>query len=94
VVHVNHQVARLKVESSRRSENRVLNAFAYTCGFSVAAAAGGAASVTSVDLSPGNLEWGRENFALNELDTIWRDADPDYPLRLELKSMLETLDRG
>jgi len=46
---------------------RVLNLFAYTCGFSVAAAAGGAASVTSVDLSKSRLEVGKENFAINGL---------------------------
>jgi 23S rRNA (cytosine1962-C5)-methyltransferase len=45
----------------------VLNLFAYTCGFSVAAAAGGAASVTSVDLSKSRLEAGKENFAINGL---------------------------
>ncbi|MDR1444774.1 MAG: class I SAM-dependent methyltransferase [Treponema sp.] len=44
---------------------RVLNLFAYTCAFSVYAAAGGAASVDSVDLSGGYLDWGRRNFALN-----------------------------
>ncbi len=46
---------------------RVLNAFAYTCGFSVAAAGGGAASVASVDLSRRYLEWGKRNFAANDL---------------------------
>jgi 23S rRNA (cytosine1962-C5)-methyltransferase len=45
----------------------VLNAFAYTCGFSVAAAAGGG-HVTSLDLSKNYLEWGRRNFSLNGLD--------------------------
>ena len=48
---------------------RVLNAFAYTCGFSVAAAAGGAANVASVDLSQRFLEWGKRNFAANHLST-------------------------
>ncbi len=43
----------------------VLNLFAYTCTASVAAAAGGARSVTSVDLSKVYLDWGRRNFALN-----------------------------
>ncbi len=43
----------------------VLNLFAYTCTASVAAAAGGARSVTSVDLSKGYLDWGRRNFAVN-----------------------------
>jgi len=45
----------------------ILNLFAYTCGFSVAAAVGGAKRVVSVDLSPKNLEWGRANFSLNEV---------------------------
>lgn len=45
----------------------VLNLFAYTCGFSVAAAVGGAKRVVSVDLSPKNIEWGQANFALNDL---------------------------
>ncbi len=45
----------------------VLNAFAYTCGFSVAAAAGGARA-TSLDLSRNYLAWGRRNFELNGLD--------------------------
>jgi 23S rRNA (cytosine1962-C5)-methyltransferase len=45
----------------------VLNAFAYTCGFSVCAAAGGGRT-TSVDLSKNYLEWGRRHFALNGLE--------------------------
>lgn len=48
---------------------RMLNAFAYTCGFSVAAAKGGAAAVASVDLSKRYLEWGKRNFAANRLPT-------------------------
>lgn len=44
----------------------VLNAFSYTCAFSVAAAIGGA-TVTSVDLSEKYLDWGKTNFKLNEL---------------------------
>lgn len=46
---------------------KVLNLFAYTCSFSVAAALGGAASVTSVDVSQRFLDWGKENFASNGL---------------------------
>lgn len=49
-------------------QRRVLNLFAYTGAFSVAAAGGGASSVTSVDLSEGVLAWARDNFALNGLD--------------------------
>lgn len=44
---------------------RVLNLFSYTCSFSVAAAVGGAAATTSVDLSARALERGGENLALN-----------------------------
>src|SRR6202012_4428332 len=51
----------------RTTPKRVLNTFAYTCSFSVAAALAGAESV-SVDLSKKSLDRGRENFALNGLD--------------------------
>lgn len=47
---------------------RVLNCFAYTCSFSVAAAWAGAQTV-SIDLSKKSLARGRENFALNSLAT-------------------------
>ncbi|MHC4797915.1 MAG: class I SAM-dependent rRNA methyltransferase [Planctomycetota bacterium] len=47
---------------------RVLNGFCYTCGFSVSAVAGGAASVDSVDISKHYLEWGKQNFAVNGID--------------------------
>ena len=46
----------------------LLNCFAYTCAFSVAAATVGAKTV-SVDLSKTSLGRGRENFALNSLPT-------------------------
>ena len=46
---------------------RVLNTFAYTCSFSVAAALGGAAETVSVDLAKRALEWGKRNFELNGL---------------------------
>ncbi|MFH1747778.1 MAG: class I SAM-dependent rRNA methyltransferase [Planctomycetota bacterium] len=46
----------------------VLNTFAYTCGFAVAAALGGASETISVDISSKALEWGRRNFAANDLD--------------------------
>ena len=45
---------------------RLLNCFAYTCSFSVAAASVGTRTV-SVDLSRRSLERGRENFLLNGL---------------------------
>jgi 23S rRNA (cytosine1962-C5)-methyltransferase len=46
---------------------RLLNVFAYTCGFSVAAASAGAMT-TSLDLSRKYLDWGRRNFTANSLD--------------------------
>jgi 23S rRNA (cytosine1962-C5)-methyltransferase len=46
----------------------VLNCFAYTCAFSVAAASVGARTV-SVDISKKSLNRGRENFELNSLST-------------------------
>ena len=45
-----------------------LNLFAYSCTASVAAAAGKARRVTSVDLSNTYLDWGRRNFKLNGFD--------------------------
>ncbi len=47
---------------------RVLNLFAYTGGFSLAGALGGASEVTTVDVSANYLNWAKENFALNNLD--------------------------
>jgi 23S rRNA (cytosine1962-C5)-methyltransferase len=44
----------------------VLNAFSFTGGFSVYSAAGGARSVTDLDISAHALEGGRRNLALNE----------------------------
>jgi len=47
---------------------RVLNLFAYTCAFSVAALAGGARSVVNVDMSRPALDWGMRNHRLNGQD--------------------------
>ena len=47
----------------------VLNLFAYTCGFSVAAIAGGASKVVNLDMSRAALSMGRENHRLNQHDT-------------------------
>ncbi len=55
---------RLAVRQRVSASETVLNCFAYTCAFSVAAAAAGARTV-SVDLARRALEWGQENFSLN-----------------------------
>jgi 23S rRNA (cytosine1962-C5)-methyltransferase len=49
------------------ADKNVLNTFAYTCAFGVAAAAGGA-STTNLDLSRLYLDWGRENYLANGID--------------------------
>ena len=49
------------------ANKNVLNLFAYTCAFSVAAIAGGAKSVVNIDLSKSSLSKGRENHQLNKL---------------------------
>ena len=46
---------------------KVLNLFAYTCAFSVAALQGGAKQVVNLDMSAGALRVGQHNHALNEL---------------------------
>lgn len=46
---------------------RFLNLFCYTGSFTVYAAAGGAASTTSVDLSANYIEWARRNLNHNDL---------------------------
>lgn len=54
----------------RHAENkRVLNLFAYSCAFSVAALAGGAAKVVNVDMSRASLSTGRDNHRLNKQTT-------------------------
>src|SRR6202165_2157550 len=62
----------------------VLNCFCYTGGFTVAALAGGAKSVLSIDSSAEALALARENVAANAFDparTEWRDADVFAELR-------------
>ncbi|WP_135382798.1 class I SAM-dependent methyltransferase [Vibrio tasmaniensis] len=55
------------VQDNAKNKN-VLNLFAYTCGFSVAAIAGGARQCMNVDMSRGSLNKGRDNHRLNEHD--------------------------
>ena len=51
----------------------VLNLFAYTCAFGVAALSGGAGHVLNLDLSRSSLAWGEENYRLNNLPVDDRD---------------------
>jgi len=62
----------------------VLNCFSYTGGFTVAALAGGASHVTSIDSSGPALEQAKANVALNGLDpsrATFLDADVNASLR-------------
>jgi 23S rRNA (cytosine1962-C5)-methyltransferase len=62
----------------------VLDAFCYTGAFTVAALAGGARSVVSIDSSAGAVEHARENVASNGFDDKrceWREADVFAELR-------------
>lgn len=63
---LDHRETRQRVASLAKSK-RVLNLFAYTCSFSIHAAAAGAAFTKSVDMSNTYTEWGKENFFLNSL---------------------------
>ncbi|MCK5914385.1 MAG: class I SAM-dependent rRNA methyltransferase, partial [Desulfuromusa sp.] len=53
---------------SRVAGKRVLNLFAFTGAFSVAAAAAGAKKVTSIDVSTKYLKVAQENFAINRIN--------------------------
>ncbi len=61
---LDHRLTRGLVREAARGR-RFLNLFCYTGAFTVYAAAGGAVSTTSVDLSNTYLEWAARNMALN-----------------------------
>lgn len=64
---LDHRPLRRRLGQEARGR-KVLNLFAYTGAFSVAAAVGGARQVVSVDLSNTYLEWAMDNFELNDLN--------------------------
>jgi 23S rRNA G2069 N7-methylase RlmK/C1962 C5-methylase RlmI len=64
---LDHRITRARVEAEAHGK-RFLNLFCYTGAFTVYAAAGGAASSTSVDLSNTYLDWAAENLRLNGLE--------------------------
>ena len=69
--------------------NRVLNCYCYTGGFSVAALAGGAGEVVSVDSSAPALERARAHVALNGFDAArasFVDADVNGFLRERIEA--------
>ena len=75
--------------AKRLGFKRVLNCYCYTGGFTVAALAGGAAHVTSIDSSGPAIERAVANVALNGFDarcTTMRDADVNAALRQYISS--------
>lgn len=63
---LDHRITR-KMVMDEAKDKRVLNLFCYTGSFSVYAAAAGASTVESVDLSKTYLSWAEDNFAINRL---------------------------
>lgn len=63
---LDHRITRHMVREEAK-DKKVLNLFCYTGSFSVYAAAGGAATVTSIDLSKTYLQWAEDNLRLNGL---------------------------
>jgi 23S rRNA (cytosine1962-C5)-methyltransferase len=82
---LDHRLTRARVREESASKD-VLNLFAYTGSFSVYAAAGGARSVTTVDLSKTYLGWAERNMQLNGL----QDASRTY-VHADVKQYLGTL---
>ncbi|GHU29852.1 rRNA (guanine-N2)-methyltransferase [Spirochaetia bacterium] len=62
---------------SESAGKRILNLFCYTASFSIAAAAGNASAVHSVDLSNAYLEWAGDNFLLNHFSAE-KVSFPDF----------------
>ena len=83
---LDHRITR-KMVKDHCADKRVLNLFCYTGSFSVYAAAGGAASVTSVDLSKTYLNWAEDNFVINHL----KDPAQYFFVHADVKQYLKTL---
>ena len=83
---LDHRITRGMVRDEAK-DKRVLNLFCYTGSFSVYAAAGGAAEVTSVDLSKTYLQWAEENMRLND----FFNEKKHHFIHADVKQYLDTL---
>ncbi|HUP14251.1 MAG TPA: class I SAM-dependent methyltransferase [Niastella sp.] len=83
---LDHRITRGMVREEAINK-RVLNLFCYTGSFSVYAAAGGAADVTSVDLSKTYLQWAEENMRLNN----FFKEEKHHFIHADVKQYLDTL---
>ena len=71
---LDHRITRGLVRAEAKGKN-VLNLFCYTGSFSVYAASGGAATVTSVDLSKTYINWAKRNMQYNKL---YKDTQHEF----------------
>ena len=83
---LDHRTTRQMVKEQAK-DKRVLNLFCYTGSFSVYAAAGEAASVTSVDLSKTYLQWAEDNFVINH----FKEQEKYHFIHADVKQWLKTL---
>jgi len=83
---LDHRITREMVRKEAK-DKRFLNLFCYTGSFSVYAAAGEAATVTSVDLSKTYLGWAETNMAINLL----KDPNKYFYIHADVKQYLKTL---
>lgn len=67
-IFLDQRDVRLLLRNQYSKGNHILNTFSYTGAFSVAAAVGGAASTTSVDVAKRSLPKTKEQFACNGYD--------------------------
>jgi 23S rRNA (guanine2445-N2)-methyltransferase / 23S rRNA (guanine2069-N7)-methyltransferase len=85
---LDHRVTRQMVRDAA-AEKRFLNLFAYTGSFSVYAAAGGAASTTTVDKSATYVDWARENLEINGFTGAAHEL-----IRSDIREFLDGLSPG
>lgn len=83
---LDHRTTRQMVRE-QCNEKKVLNLFAYTGSFSVYAASGNAAAVTTVDLSNTYLAWAERNMKLNG----FTDETKFKWVRADVKQYLKTI---
>ena len=83
---LDHRITRKMVRNTCANK-RVLNLFCYTGSFSVYAAAGGASSLTSVDLSKTYLAWAEDNLTIN----LFKDKKAYQFIHADVKQFLKTL---
>jgi 23S rRNA (cytosine1962-C5)-methyltransferase len=83
---LDHRTTRKMVRQTCAGKS-VLNLFCYTGSFSVYAAAGGAKTVVSVDLSKTYLAWAEDNMTIN----LFKDKQAYQFVHADVKQYLKTL---